>query len=75
MLRKLCERGILQNENATVTAIVKKEQVQKYESETLLEKSFDNSLPLFLAAFLKDRKLTTKEAEEIKRMIEEATKG
>lgn len=75
VLRKLCERGILQNENATVTAIVKKEQVQKYESETLLEKSFDNSLPLFLAAFLKDRKLTTKEAEEIKRMIEEATKG
>lgn len=73
VLRKLCERGILQNEHATVTALVKKEAVQKYESEALLEKSFDNSLPAFLAAFLKDKKLSRKEAEEILRMIEEAS--
>ena len=74
MIRKMTERGILQNEDATVTALVKREQVQKYESEVLLEKSFDGSLPTFLAAFLKDKKLTKKEAEEIKKMIEEATK-
>jgi predicted transcriptional regulator len=74
MIRKLAERGILQNEQATVTALVKREQVQKYESETLLEKAFDGSLPSFLAAFLKDRKLPRQEAEELKRMIEEATK-
>lgn len=74
MIRKLVDRGILQNKNATVTALVKLEQVQKYESEVLLEKTFDGSLPTFLATFLKDRKLTKAEAEEIKRMIEEATK-
>lgn len=74
MIRKLSERGILKNENATVTALVKREQVQKYESEMLLEKSFDNSLPAFLATFLRDKKLSKKEAEEIKRMIEEATR-
>jgi predicted transcriptional regulator len=74
MIRKLVERGILQNENAIVTTLVKKEQVQKYESETLLNKAFDGSLPGFLAAFLKDKKLTKKEADEIKRMIEEASK-
>ncbi|AFM00255.1 MULTISPECIES: BlaI/MecI/CopY family transcriptional regulator [Desulfitobacterium] len=74
MLRKLSERGLLKNENATVTTIVKREQVQKYESEVLLEKSFDNSLPAFLATFLKDRKLSRQEAEEMKKMIEEATK-
>lgn len=73
VLRKLCERGILQNEHATVTALVKKADVQRYESEALLEKSFDNSLPAFLAAFLKDKKLSKKEAEEILRMIEEAS--
>ena len=73
VLRKLCERGILQNKNATVTSLVKKEQVQKYESEALLEKSFDNSLPAFVAAFLKDKKLKPAEAEEIRRMIEEAS--
>lgn len=74
VLRKLCERGILKNENATVTALVKKEAVQQYESEALLEKSFGNSLPAFLAAFLKDKKLSRKEAEEIQRMIEEASR-
>jgi len=74
MIRKLSERGILKNENATVISLINKKQVQKHESETLLEKSFDNSLPTFIAAFLKDKKLSKKEAEEIKKMIEEATK-
>ena len=72
-MRKLCARGILRNDNATVTALVKKEEVQRYESEALLEKSFDNSLPAFIAAFLKDKKLSGKEAEEIQKMIEEAS--
>lgn len=74
MIRKLSERCILKNENATVTTLVKREQVQKYESEALLKKSFDGSLPSFLAAFLQDKKLSKNEAEEIKKMIEEATK-
>lgn len=74
VLRKLCERGILKNENATVTALVKREAVQQYESEALLKKSFGNSLPAFLAAFLKDKKLSKQEAEEIQRMIGEASR-
>ncbi|NLK65014.1 MAG: BlaI/MecI/CopY family transcriptional regulator [Tissierellia bacterium] len=74
MIRKLCGRNILKNENATVTSLVKHEQVQKYESEALLEKSFDNSLPAFMAAFLQGKKLSKKEAEELKNMIEEASK-
>lgn len=74
MIRKLSERGILKNENATVTALVKREEVQKYESELLLEDKFDGSLPVFLATFLQDKKLSKKEAEEIQKMIEEATK-
>lgn len=74
MIRKLCGRGILKNENATVTSLIKREQVQKYESEALLEKTFDNSLPTFMAAFLQGKKLSKKEAEELKKMIEEASK-
>ncbi|SMB85814.1 Predicted transcriptional regulator [Desulfonispora thiosulfatigenes DSM 11270] len=73
MIRKLCERGILQNENATVTSLVKREEIQRHESENLLEKIFDDSLPAFLAAFLKDKKISAKEAREIKEMIEDAT--
>jgi predicted transcriptional regulator len=74
MIRKLVNRGLLKNENATVTALVKREQVQKYESETLLEQSFDGSLPVFLATFLQDKALSKEEAEELQRMIQEATK-
>ncbi|MGS0765179.1 BlaI/MecI/CopY family transcriptional regulator [Syntrophomonas curvata] len=74
MIRKLAGRGILKNENATVAALVKREEVRKHDSEMLLKKSFNNSLPIFLAAFLQDKKLSKQEAEEIKKMIEEATK-
>jgi len=74
VLRKLCERGILKNENAVVSAVVKKEDAQKFESQTVIERTFDGSLPRFLTAFLGDRKITPKEAEELKKIIEEATK-
>lgn len=74
MIKRLGERSILKNENAIVMALVKKEDVQKYESEVLLEKTFDNSLPVFLTAFLRDKKLSKSEAEKLKKMIEEATK-
>ncbi len=74
VIKRLSERGILKNENTIVTALVKRIQVQKYESEQLLEKAFDNSLPSFVAAFLQNKKLTQSEAEQIKKMIEEATK-
>lgn len=72
MIRKLSERGFLQNQNATVTALVKKEQVAKYESETLVEKNFGGSLPAFIAAFLDGRKISSDEADELKRMIDNA---
>ena len=74
VLRKLCDRGILKNEAATVSAIVKKEDAQRYESQTVIEKTFGGSLPQFLTAFLGERKITKKEAEELNRIIEEATK-
>jgi predicted transcriptional regulator len=74
VLKKLCERGILQNRGATVTALVKREDVQRYESRAVLEKTFDGSLPKFLTAFLSSRKLSEQEAEELKRIIEEAVK-
>ena len=73
VLKKLCERGILQNQDAIVSALVEREQVQKYESEELLARAFDGSLSTFLATFLQDRKLSKDEAEELSRMIKEAS--
>ena len=74
VFKKLCERGILQNKDAVVTALIKCEDVQKYESSAVVEKAFDGSLPKFLTAFLGERKLSSQEAEELKRIIEEAVK-
>ncbi|MBC8588702.1 BlaI/MecI/CopY family transcriptional regulator [Paratissierella segnis] len=74
MIKKLSEKGLLMNENATVKSLIKKEQVQKYESEAIIEKSFDGSLPVFLTAFLDNKNLSKGEALELKRIIEEATK-
>lgn len=72
VLRKLCERGFLKNEALLVTSLVKKEDVQRYESQAVVEKWFDRSLPRFVAAFLGERKLSEEEAEELKRLIDES---
>lgn len=72
VIRKLSERGFIKNENATVSALIKREQVQKYEAEMLLEKAFDSSLPSFIAAFLKDKSLNDEETDALLKMIEEA---
>lgn len=72
MLRKLADKGLVRNESATVTALVKRAAVQRAESEALMERAFGGSVPLFVATLLGGRKLTRAEAEALKRMIEEA---
>ncbi|MBQ8589266.1 MAG: BlaI/MecI/CopY family transcriptional regulator [Firmicutes bacterium] len=74
VLRKMCQRGIVCNEDATVTAIAKREQVQQYESQQVVERSFGGSLPAFVNAFLSEKKLTREEAEQLKKLIEEASR-
>jgi predicted transcriptional regulator len=74
VIKRLASRGVIRNENAVVTTLMKRSQVRKLESEQILEKAFDTSLPCFVAAFLQGRKLTREEAEQIGRLIEEAAK-
>jgi len=72
ILKKLSEHGYIRNENAVVTAMVKRDEVQRQESKAVVDKSFGGSLPAFVTAFLSDRKLTKEEAWEIREMIEKA---
>ena len=74
VLRKLAMRGILKNENTIVTAIVKREQIQKYEADALLGKVFDGSIPTFIATFLQDKALSDQDIQAIEKMIKEAKK-
>ena len=70
VLKKLCTKGFFKNENAVVTALIKKEQVQQYESRKVLENLFDNSLPAFLTAFMAGKKISEDEAEALKALID-----
>ena len=72
LIRKLGERGFLKNESATVTALVKREQVRQYESAAVVERGFGGSLPAFVAAFLKGNRLSQEEAEELRKLIAES---
>lgn len=70
VIKRLSERGVLKNENAIVTSLVSKDQVQAAEIDELVEKTFEGSLPAFVAAFTKHRKLSAKEVDEVQAMID-----
>ena len=70
VLKKLCDRGIFKNENATVTSLVTREEFYGHKSREFVEDSFGGSIPKFLTAFMGGKKLTQKQAEEIKELID-----
>jgi predicted transcriptional regulator len=71
VLKKLCEKGIFKNENALVTAVLKKDEFYANQSRKYVEETFGGSLPKFLAAFVGGGKLNAKQAEELKNLIDE----
>ena len=71
MLKKLVDKGYVQNENATVTALVSRETARAEESRDVVETSFAGSLPSFLVSFLGSKKLSREETERLIRLIEE----
>ena len=73
MIKKLGERGIVKNEKATVTTLIARESVQKYEADVFIDKVFAGSVPSFITSFLQDKTLSEEEAQKIKAMIDEVT--
>ena len=69
IIRKLCEKELVQNDNSVVTFLIPREQVQEYESEHLVQKSFGGSLPAFVSAFLGNGRISKEEAEELIELI------
>lgn len=69
VLRKLCERGIFQNENSIVTSKISRGDFYSLQSQRFVEETFDGSLPAFLAAFTARKELSREEIAEIRRMI------
>lgn len=74
MLKRIGDKGLVRNENATVTSLVSREEARARESHAVVEQTFAGSLPSFLVAFLGSKKISKEEAEELKRMIDEHSK-
>ena len=75
VIKRLSERGVLKNENTVVTALVTKDDVQAAEIDELVEKKFEGSLPAFIAAFTKHRRLSQRDIDEMQRMIDRIRRG
>ncbi|MBR2888894.1 MAG: BlaI/MecI/CopY family transcriptional regulator [Oscillospiraceae bacterium] len=71
VIRRLAERGVLKNENATVTSLVSKADVQAAELDELVEKTFEGSVPAFIAAFTRSKKLSKSEAAQLRALIDQ----
>ena len=75
VLRKLCAKGLLQNEDGVVRTLMSREDFYSAKSEQIIEDSYEGSLPAFIAAFTSRKKLSNAEVDEIQKMIDEFRKG
>ena len=75
VIKRLSERGVLKNENTIVSSLVSKDEIQASEINEMVEKTFEGSLPAFIAAFTKKQALSEKEIAEIRAMIDSYREG
>ena len=75
VIKRLSERGVLKNENTIVSSLVSKDEVQASEINEMVEKTFEGSLPAFIAAFAKHQKISREELDTIQQMIDRYRKG
>ena len=71
VLKRLCDKGIFQNNNGVVTSVISKEEFYSAQSEKFVEDTFKGSLPAFLAAFTSRKSLSEDEVEYLRKMIAE----
>ena len=75
VIRRLAERGVLKNENATVTSLVSKEEAQASRLNEMVEETFEGSMPAFIAAFSRSKKLSRREVDQLKQLINSYEEG
>ena len=75
VIKRLSERGILENNDKIISSLVSKDEIQAAEIDELVEKKFDGSLPAFISAFTKHQRLSAKDVDELQQMIDRYRKG
>lgn len=71
VLKNLCNVGIFKNEKAVVTSLVSQEKYLEQESTTIVNNRFDGSISKFVTAFTGRKKMSEKQIQELKKIIEE----
>lgn len=72
VLKRLSERGIFLNQGGTVTALISREDFYALHSENYVEEVFDGSLPAFLVAFTRRKKLSEEELNQLQQLINDS---
>lgn len=75
VLRRLCEKGLFQNVDGTVTARMTREEYDSLRSQQFVEEAFAGSLPAFLAAFTARKELTAEEVAHLRAMVDQYEEG
>lgn len=71
VLKKLCEKGLFQNQDGIVTSLVSRQSYLAGQSRRFVADTFSGSLPAFIAAFAENDGLSDRDISEIQRMIEQ----
>ena len=71
VLKKLCDKGVFKNENATVSVVLSQDELISFQSRYFVEDTFGGSLPKFITSFFGGKKLSEEQAAELRRLIEE----
>lgn len=69
VLRRLAERGVLKNENAIVTSLVSKQEIQRSRLSQMVDETFEGSIPAFIAAFSHSKQLTKQDRDQLRDLI------
>lgn len=71
MLRRLCQRGLFENRDSTVSTLVSREEFFARQSHQFVEETFHGSLPAFLAAFTTRQQLSDDDVAQLQRLIDQ----
>jgi len=75
VVKRLCDRGVLKNDNSIITSLITKDEAQSAEIDGFVEEKFEGSLPAFFAAFTQKQKLSDDDLDALQKMIDRARKG
>lgn len=75
VLKRLCDKGIFENNGGVVTALISREELASLQSQRFVQETFKGSLPAFLAAFSAGKGLTAEEVRELRKMVDSYEEG